>query len=84
MGIWPILQLFGTFCGHLAYTYFMVIWNIFICCTKKNLATLVKLARIQSYDRVLQLQRRKNLRRRVLKTKIFPSATKNALAYYNA
>jgi hypothetical protein len=37
--LWP----FGIFCGNLVY--FMVIWYIFpvlVCCTKKNLATLVR------------------------------------------
>jgi hypothetical protein len=43
MTIWYILRPFGIFCGHLGY--FMVIWYIFhpvlVCCTKKNLATLL-------------------------------------------
>jgi hypothetical protein len=41
--IWHILRPFGIFCGHLAYL--MVIWYIFpilVCCTKKNLATLLE------------------------------------------
>jgi hypothetical protein len=40
--IWFILPSFGTFCGHLVY--FVVIWYIppvLVCCSKKNLATLV-------------------------------------------
>jgi hypothetical protein len=40
--IWDSLWSFGIFCGHLVY--FVVIWYIFpllVCCTKKNLATLL-------------------------------------------
>jgi hypothetical protein len=39
MAVWSILWLFGIFCDQLVY--FMVIWYILVCCTKKNLATLV-------------------------------------------
>jgi hypothetical protein len=42
MDNWFILQPFGVLYGHLAY--FLVIWCIFphlVCCTKKNLATLI-------------------------------------------
>jgi hypothetical protein len=51
MVIWNILWSFGIFCGHLVYL--MAMWNILwafgifvvfpflVCCTKKNLATLV-------------------------------------------
>jgi hypothetical protein len=42
IAIWDILRPFCIFCGHLGYL--MVIWYIFpvlVCCTKKNLATLV-------------------------------------------
>jgi hypothetical protein len=42
MTIGPILQLLRIYCGHLVF--FMVIWYIFhvlVCCTKKNLATLI-------------------------------------------
>jgi hypothetical protein len=38
MAVWSILRLFGTFCGH--SVYFIIIWYILVCCTKKNLATL--------------------------------------------
>jgi hypothetical protein len=42
LAIWSILRQFGLFYGNLVY--FVVIWYIFtvlVCCTKKNLATLV-------------------------------------------
>jgi hypothetical protein len=42
MTIWSILRPIGIFYGHLVY--FLVVWYIFpvlVCCTKKNLATLV-------------------------------------------
>jgi hypothetical protein len=42
MAIWSILRPFGIFYGH--SVYFMVIWYIFpvwVCCTMKNLATLI-------------------------------------------
>jgi hypothetical protein len=44
MSILSILWLFGKFCGHLLY--FMDIWYtylfpVLVCCTEKNLATLV-------------------------------------------
>jgi hypothetical protein len=42
MGIWPILWPVGIFYAPLFY--FIVIWYIFpilVCCTKKNLATLI-------------------------------------------
>jgi hypothetical protein len=42
MSIWYILQTFAIFYGHLVY--FLVIWYIFpilVCCSKKNLATLL-------------------------------------------
>jgi hypothetical protein len=45
IAIWSILRLFGVSCDHLVY--FTVIWYIFpvlVCCTKKNLATLVRVA----------------------------------------
>jgi hypothetical protein len=43
VSIWYILWSIGTFCGRLVY--FVVIWFIFsvlVCCTQKNLATLLK------------------------------------------
>jgi hypothetical protein len=51
MSIWYILRPFGIFYGYLVY--FLVIWYIFdvlVCCSKKNLATLVgiKLSSSQS------------------------------------
>jgi hypothetical protein len=43
---WYILWPFGLFYGHLIYFVdFIVIWYIFpflVCCTKKNLATLIE------------------------------------------
>jgi hypothetical protein len=50
MAIWYIMRPFGIFCGNLVY--FVAIWYIvwlfgifipvLVCCTKKNLATLIK------------------------------------------
>jgi hypothetical protein len=37
MAIWSILWPFGLFCGYLL----RVLFPILVCCTKKNLATLV-------------------------------------------
>jgi hypothetical protein len=55
--LWP----FGIFCGHLEY--FVVIWNILwplgifygylgflVCCTRKNLATLIDEIATRSLD----------------------------------
>jgi hypothetical protein len=42
MAIWSILRPFGIINGDLVY--FMFIWyilHILVCCTKKNLATLI-------------------------------------------
>jgi hypothetical protein len=48
MTMWSILWPCGRFCGHLVY--FMVLWYIFpvlVCCTKKNLATLTRMGKMQ-------------------------------------
>jgi hypothetical protein len=42
MTIWSILRPIGIFYGH--FVHFVVVWYIFpvlVCCTKKNLATLI-------------------------------------------
>jgi hypothetical protein len=54
MAIWNILQTFGIFYDHLVH--FMFIWDIFpvlVSCTKKNLATMAKIATAVNFSTLL-------------------------------
>jgi hypothetical protein len=49
MAIWFLSRPFGIFCGYLEY--FIVLWYIFpvlVCCSKKNLATLLTVTGINA------------------------------------
>jgi hypothetical protein len=40
--IWPILRSFGIFCGDSVYgVVFYILFPVLVCCTYKNLATLM-------------------------------------------
>jgi hypothetical protein len=50
MAILSILWLFGIFCDHLGIfiAFCFGIWSVLVCCTKKNLAILVGVAKMHA------------------------------------